>query len=350
MKSNVSLVAALAAALLTAGCGHRGGGAPYSAGDYAPGYGAPQGYAAPAPGDGYGAPAPLLTPGPLPAPDAVSGGAGGYAGPGAGYAAPGAAGDSYPPAPVPAPDVAGGYGSADGPPPGGGPRATSGQGDTMYDAVGYVSVLSGGPAGQLAATAPGLPVGSFVEVTSLSTGHTVLLEVNITVPLASGRILGVSPAAAAALQLSGGSGEGVRVRQIVPSAQDQAMVRQGSAPQRLDAPDVLLVGLRRQLSGGAPGAGAPPPPAPLAGPPPKPKPGAGKPAPVAGKGGYLVQVAALSDRGRADALAKQVGGFVAAGGGLYRVQMGPYDRAGADRARAGVAARGFPDARVFEKR
>lgn len=313
MKWNVKALIALGAGMLLAGCGG-GHDAPYSAGDYPPaGYAAGQsGYGAPAPGDGYGAP-------------------------GAAYAPP--------PSATGAPPPAGGYdGQAGYPPPANGaPSATSGQGDANYDEVGYATTLSGGTPGQLAVSVRGLATGSFVEVTVLATGRTVLLENNIMVPLASGRLVGFSPAAAAALGLSGGS-DAVRVRQVNPSAQDQAAVRRNTAPVRMDAPEPLLAGLRRKL-GGAPVV---PPPAPV------PAPGASAPPPASGgatQGGFYVQVAALSNRARADALAAEVKGFVQASGSLYRVQVGPFaNQAAAERARADVAARGFGDARVFEKR
>ena len=62
----------------------------------------------------------------------------------------------------------------------------------------------------------------------------------------------------------------------------------------------------------------------------------------------MVQVAAVSSAARAQALAQELGGHVAAGGGIYRVQIGPFaDMATAQRARDGAARRGYGDSRIF---
>lgn len=244
-------------------------------------------------------------------------------GPGASYAPPGA---------VQGAPVDDGSGS---------PRATSGQGDTGFDKVGYAAPLSGSAPGALGVAVDGLAPGAFIEVTALDSGHTVLLQVNSNAGTAPGTLIALSPAAQGALQLNAAT-PAVRVRQVNPSAQDQAAVLRGIAPVRLDAPEPLLAGLRHMLPAG--GAASPPPP---------PRSGAGSakpPAPMQ-RGTLYVQVAALSNAARAGDLARQLGGQVAAGGGLYRVQIGPFaNRADAERKRAAVAVQGFPDARVFEKR
>ena len=60
-----------------------------------------------------------------------------------------------------------------------------------------------------------------------------------------------------------------------------------------------------------------------------------------------MQVAALSNAARARALADELGGIVRPGGGVYRVQLGPYpNSSAAERARADVARRGYGDARI----
>ena len=73
------------------------------------------------------------------------------------------------------------------------------------------------------------------------------------------------------------------------------------------------------------------------------------PSPVrAANGAIVIQVTALSSAQRATALAQKLGGHVSAGGGLYRVQLGPYaDSATAKRARDGIARAGYGDARIL---
>jgi cell division septation protein DedD len=79
-----------------------------------------------------------------------------------------------------------------------------------------------------------------------------------------------------------------------------------------------------------------------------------RPAPVARaprapvSGGFIVQIAALSNARNAQALAQKMRGSVKQGGGLYRVQLGPFaTRREADAARGGAARAGYGDARVI---
>lgn len=251
----------------------------------------------------------------------------------------------------------------DAPPVGAGPSAASNEGE-RYDAVGYAAaatIASG-------AAHPKLPVGSFVEVTSLDSGRTVLLMVKEATTTRPEQPVALSPEALQQLGIQ--SGAPVRVRSARPSPPDIAALRSGqAATARLDAPPVLLVGLRKELPPLAVAVSTPPPakpaaaklavtkptapkppatkpqhaprPAtvadrqPIADPKPKPKP---KPAP---NSGWAVQVAALSSEANARALAAQLSGRVSAAGKLYRVQLGPFaDRAAAEAARAAVARRG----------
>ncbi|WP_188054951.1 SPOR domain-containing protein [Sphingosinithalassobacter sp. CS137] len=239
-----------------------------------------------------------------------------------------------------------------GPPPSSGPQGTSQTDPTesRYDQVGYASVrglASEDPAtaSQVVAVHPVLPTGTFVEVTALDSGRTIL--VLVTGAMAPGRgEIALSPAAAQQLGIRDTTP--VRVRKVNPSAQDQAAVRAGgAAPPRIDAPEPLLVGLRNRLGAAPPAVAAAPPvqgAAPGAGYPP---PGAA-PAAATPRGRYYVQVAALSNQSRAQSLAQSLGGFVQPARGLYRVQMGPFATAAeAESARARAAQRGFGDARVF---
>lgn len=260
--------------------------------------------------------------------------------------------------------LAGATAGQDAPPVGAGPSAASNEGE-RYDVVGYAGAAEIA-SGAAHAT---LPVGSFVEVTSLDTGRTVLLMVKDAETLRAGQPIALS--ADALRQLGVDAGAPVRVRSARPSPPDVAALRNGQpATARLDAPPVLLVGLRKELpapsaaSGPRPGPPVAKPPAPktqvekpkpepkmmperapaVA---PKPKPVAERPPVVAAKleppstSGWGVQVAALSNEANARALAAQLGGRVSAAGKLYRVQLGPFaDRSAAESARATAVRRG----------
>ncbi len=240
-----------------------------------------------------------------------------------------------------------------------GPRGSSqpGPGETRYDEIGYAGVrpVSGGGAMDEAVVAVhrSLPANSYVEVTSLETGRTILVLVTGAMGPGADHPIDLSAGAA---RLLGATGESVpvRIRGVTPPATDQTALRAGRpAAERPDAPQVLLNALRKHLPG-APGlAGRTPAPAPsytaprAAAPrtvPPRPAPVARAPA---GRG-YFVQIAALSSAGRAQALAQSMGGFVKPGGGLYRVQLGPFaNQAQAEAARRRAAGAGYGDARVL---
>jgi rare lipoprotein A len=235
------------------------------------------------------------------------------------------------------------------------------QNAVRYDNVG-VAAWSAEP-GTVAGAHATLPPGSFVEVTALDTGKTILVP--ITAQSRPGREIELSGAAAQELGLGmGGAGEaGVRVRATNPTGADIGALKAGRpAPPRPDTPPVLLNALRRKLAGTQGQVGQPPyvapqpmPPAPATRPPPRP-PVATRPAPVApaapatGGAGYYVQVAAIADAQRATAIAREVGGSVSSSGGLVRVRFGPFDDlATAQAARDDVARRGYGDARIVRQ-
>lgn len=317
MKSKTSLAAA--SLLLLAGCGGGRGHA-----DYGPETAAS--HASPA-AQGWDGPAPDAPP----------------PGPGATYGAPQ---DAAPPAGDPTMGATGPRGSSQPAP-----------GERRYDEVGYAgvrSVAGGGPRdAAVAAVHPSLPANSYVEVTSLDNGRTILVV--ITGTGGSGNVIDLSPGAAHQLGYDKPGNIPVRVRAVMASPQDQVALRSGRAAEaRADAPPVLLNALRKRL--GAPPvldrAESPPaaarPPVIIRRPPP---PRAAPPARPVATGRYFVQVAALSAAGRAQALAQSMGGFVKAGGGLYRVQLGPFATAGEAQAARGRAARaGYGDARIFTVR
>ncbi|MBN8814761.1 MAG: septal ring lytic transglycosylase RlpA family protein [Sphingomonas sp.] len=259
----------------------------------------------------------------------------------------------------------------DAPPQSDGPQATSDRSPDRYDEVGYATwygaELSGNPTASGAPFDPKaftaahrtLPLGTYVEVTSLETGRTVLVLINDRGPFTPGLLIDLSQAAAQAIGIS--SRKPVRIRRVTPTPADQNALKNGrAAASILDTPPALLAGLRAKLTGNS-AAANPKPPAgsSLRMPPPslKPSPVAKEsltkspPAtvrpPVAVTGGYYVQVAAFGSRERADAVARGLGGAATPFNKLWRVRTGPYaDAKSASRARDAAAARGYGDARV----
>ncbi|QGP78420.1 septal ring lytic transglycosylase RlpA family protein [Sphingobium sp. CAP-1] len=299
---------------------------------------------------------------------------------------------------------------ADGAPVLGAPYQVSGTSYTpadpvYYDEVGYAGAMEEGS--QSGATATGeafvpsaitaahktLPLPSYVEVTALDSGRTILVRVNDRGPMRNDQLIALSPGAAAQLGVAGQGAAAVRVRRVNPPEQERAALRaHGQAAERLETPAALLKVLRGKLparSVAAPLPRAPiaakprpavaqarPPvanrpgadfdrpavaPRPVAQPvkvPPAPKPTprptpapAPTPAPTPASvktGGYVVQVGAFSSQPRAQALAKSLGARVEPAGAMWRVRLGPY--ATQQAAQAGVrsaAAKGFENARIM---
>src|SRR3546814_4440918 len=97
------------------------------------------------------------------------------------------------------------------------------------DAVGYASRYGDGRAGKptangedfdpaaISAAHKTLPLPSYVEVTALDTGRTILVRVNDRGPMANDRLIDLSPAAADQLGLKDGV-TGVRVRREIGRA------------------------------------------------------------------------------------------------------------------------------------
>lgn len=269
--------------------------------------------------------------------------------------------------------------------------------DTMnYDEVGHAAADTG--AGITGAHHT-LPLPSYVEVTSLTSGRTILVRLERRGPVDSDAVVALAPAALA--QLGASAGEPVRVRRVNPPEEERATLRAGrSAPLRMDTPMSLVAVLKRKLSGEgavalfpkpatAPAALAtaevsPSVPAerPLMQPAAKPvthsalgvappllsaavkEDRASKPAPLQVahrkpeadttsattpvKGAYLVQAATMSTLERAQKVAGTIGGTVTKAGRYFRVRTGPF--ASRDQAQASLAkvrAAGYSDARIF---
>lgn len=238
-----------------------------------------------------------------------------------------------------------------------------------FDAVGYAAIGTEGGEG-ISAAHKTLPLPSYVEVTSLDSGRTILVRVERRGPMTNDRLVELSPGAAQQLELTADRAP-VRVRRVNPPEHERALLRSGQrAPQRMDTPKALLAVLMRRidpktpvlLSGAAPALptggekpGQPPrrePEASTAGrsatkPAPAEKPAASGPIRAAAKGNLVIQAGAFASRANADATAAKIGGRVEPAGRLFRVRSGPFaTRAEAEAALAKVRSAGYRDARI----
>lgn len=279
---------------------------------------------------------------------------------------------------------------------------------SSYDNVGYASwygdELAGNPTANgerfnpngISAAHKTLPLPSYVEVTALDTGRTILVRVNDRGPFANDRLIDLSHGAAKQLGIDQQGVAGVRVRKVNPNEQERVVLRNGgAATERIATPDSLLTILRKNLaklptpdavvqraSAPAPGKavnnsgiGASYVPTSSSAPvqagsrdgkfiiegagqqvnPPKTakkrtvKQAAKSKTPIAA-GGYTVQVAAFGNKNRANAMARKIGAKVISDGSgrIWRVRYGPY--ATENDAKAGLAQarkRGYNEARIL---
>ncbi len=240
--------------------------------------------------------------------------------------------------------------------------------DTLnYDAVGYAHAATEGSG--ISGAHHTLPLPCYVEVTSLDSGHTIVVRLDRRGPMNGKQLVELSPAAWAQLGLPAGADAPVRVRRVNPPETERAALRVGNrAPERMETPPGLRAALRRKLGLAMPGAPDEPPsttlaggpaPAPVRtlppapkpvvvtkpGPPPAPVPAPAPPKPVPPKPvppaashaeakHLIVQVAAFSSQERAKKAAAVVGGEVEPAGKLWRVRIVV---AGDDEARAALA-------------
>lgn len=117
-----------------------------------------------------------------------------------------------------------------------------------YDTVGYAT-LDGQGGNGVSVAHKTLPMPSYVEVTSLETGRTILARVDRRGPMTSEREVALSPGAAAQLGIR--EGEPVRVRRVNPLEAERAELRMGKqVPERLATPDSLLAVLKKKLPAG----------------------------------------------------------------------------------------------------
>jgi rare lipoprotein A len=252
-----------------------------------------------------------------------------------------------------------------------------------YDQVGFLAADSAG-GNAVSGSHHTLPLPSYVEVTSLETGRTILVRLERRGPMNSNELLALSPGALA--QLEAGPGTPVRVRRVNPPEDQRTLLRAGGpAEPRMDTPMSLVEILKRKLPGQAvapvlTAAAAPAPsprPAPVTvatlTPAPQPARGNGVPAlppleprgapvvaaraapallpsrqTVAGRGAFVVQAAAFSTADRARRAASVLEGEVTQAGQYFRVRTGPFATRGeAEASLAKVRAAGYSDARIL---
>lgn len=227
-----------------------------------------------------------------------------------------------------------------------------------------------------------LPLPSYVEVTSLDTGKTILVRIERRGPMTGDGLVTLSPGATAQLGIAASGRTPVRVRRVNPPEIERSALRRGErAPERMETPKSLVAVLLRKLNPGLPGAPGSTPLSPqvaAANPPvkaskptvataatppalprtPHTRPDAAKPQTNAApaivastanpaRGGSVVQVGAFSSKANAEASAAKVGGHVSPAGRLWRVRMGPYASPGeAAAALAKAKGAGYSDARI----
>lgn len=261
--------------------------------------------------------------------------------------------------------------------------------DTLnYDHVGYATPEQG--AMGYSGAHHTLPLPSYVEVTNLDNGRTILVRLERRGPMTSQHLVALSPAAM--VQIGAREETPVRVRRTIPPEEQRFLLRASQpAPPRIDTPPSLLTVLKRRLPASgtaalsainreqtsvdpavdpaanpaaspvaarsvprneaeAPTRVSPPAPAaPVTASEPQASPAvaAASPQPVA-DGIFVVQAGAFSSRERAQRVADAIAGTVSPAGRLFRVRTGPFATRGeAEASLANVRRAGYTDARIF---
>lgn len=193
-----------------------------------------------------------------------------------------------------------------------------------------------------------LPMPSYVEVTNIENGRQLVLRVNDRGPFVGNRIIDLSRRAAQLLGVDRAGTARVRVKRVHPSEKEIARLGLGRSARAPRGLQPVQIAVAAPLPAPRPAPlpprvqGPPAPPAVVFAP------------PVAGDAtpGLFIQVAALSDRGRAATLAGALESLAApsieaTATGLYRVRLGPFvDAASAAKVLDDLQAAGYSDAHV----
>lgn len=222
--------------------------------------------------------------------------------------------------------------------------------DPGYDVVGlaswYGDAFHGAPTAngerfdmdRVGAAHKTLPLPSYVEVTALDTGRTILVRVNDRGPFVTNRIIDLSRRSAQLLGIDRQGVARVRVRRVAPPEADRAALRAGRpASARSDAPPALLAELDARYRAQA-----------ITTPPAAPQPVELAARPQLLLDGWFIQLGAFGDAARAQSLAAAVDGSADGAGGIYRVRVGPYfDEESAAAALARLQSQGYQDAKLI---
>jgi rare lipoprotein A len=173
-----------------------------------------------------------------------------------------------------------------------------------------------------------LPMSSYVEVTALDTGRTILVRINDRGPFHGNRIIDLSHGAARQLGIVSHGARMVRVRRVEPTERERTALRNGnSVPVRAMVNGNDLERLRDRNSWSAPKSTRATLPA--------------------GGGPYFIRVGTFSSKNRAESMAGRLGADLFEADGLYQVRLGPYaDANKVNAALAPLAAKGYPDVRI----
>ncbi len=228
--------------------------------------------------------------------------------------------------------------------------------DRAYDAVGIASWYGQAHAGRptangerfspdrISAAHPTLPLPSYVEITAIDTGRTILARVNDRGPFAAGRIIDLSAGAAKLLGIREQGVARVRVRRMEPPEADRAALRAGHAARpRPDASRATLAMLSGRLREG--GMAAPRSSARVL---PAARPTVSSPAT------FYILALETPDADRADGLAAMLTSLgratIVPTGAIWRVRLGPYaDALSARRALESVGRSGYQGARIVRE-
>lgn len=243
-----------------------------------------------------------------------------------------------------------------------------------YDQVGAATLDSAGGTG-ITGESRTLPLPSYVEVTSLETGRTILVRVERRGPMHGSSVIGLS--SGALRQLSAAPGTPVRVRRVNPIEAERAVLRRGeAAPDRMATPMALVEVLRRKLpdhggvsslkqleaDGTTPPVSEPTqpdtpvqvkkpvPPKPVVLPPATEPQRVNKSADTRQlvKRGFAVQAGAFAVEANAQIVAGKIGGSINRQGNLFVVRTGPFPTQNdASASLAKVKAAGYSSARIY---